>query len=199
MLRTRWQLGIFLAVWILCASCTIRYSYPPPDSPIGPRIFGDIGYQVEIRGRGFPPRTHERNSLFINAVDRALRDAGYHNPIDLSANGATKNPPKLKLIVDVEVLGIFYDYGHAAAPQEWLTGLSFGIIPSWSTRHELKISFRLVDGETSIRELEYFTKTLWINHLIFFPMAIFQLDVSSEYKHQALQLAAATQYFLGIN
>lgn len=184
---------------VMCASCTLIYSHPPPDAPFGHRISGGIGYHVHVHGRGFPPKVSERDTRFVRAVEKALKDSGYHHPVPLPGREViARDFPKVKLMVDIEVLSIYYDYGHASALQEWLTGLSLGIIPSWATRHELKIQFELLDGDVAIRKWEYFPETLWINHLLFFPIAIFQMSLASEFERQAEQLEAATKQFLGI-
>lgn len=187
---------IALAVWVLCVSCTIIYSYSPPKPSIGPRTAEAIGYAVHNHYRDASPRAAERRRLFIGAVKQALEDSGYDNLVLIEDEVATRNA-RLRLVVDVEELSIFYDYGHAAAPQEWLTGLSLGLIPSWATRHELKIMFELFDDETRVRRWEYMTKSLWINHLIFFPIAVLHMDIKSDYRRQAAQLGAATRYFMG--
>lgn len=154
---------------------------------------------MHVHGRGAPPKIFEREARFVKAVEQALKDSGYRDPVLLPKSGVTpQDAPKLKLMVNIERLSIFYDYGHAAAPQEWLTGLSFGIIPSWSTRHELKIVFELFDDDVVIKKWEYLPKNLAINHLIFFPFSIFQMRLSSEFERQARQLEAATKQFLGI-
>jgi len=128
-----------------------------------------------------------------------LRDSGYSDPVFMPDDDRVEqNTSRLKLVVNVEALGIFYDYGHAAAPQEWLTGLTFGAIPSWSTRHQMKMTFELFDGGRSVRRWEYMPEMLWINHLILFPVSIYQIaTLGSDDEHQAAQLSTATRHFMG--
>ena len=70
-------------------------------------------------------------------------------------------------------------------PQEWLTGLSFGLIPSWSTRKgEHAYSFTDKASGTSHR---YTVDAKGYNHLILaplFPIWVFRLDkdIRSVYK-----------------
>jgi hypothetical protein len=192
-------MAVPVAVSAFCSGCTFIYSYPPPKSPVGPGVVGAIAYEVHDRYHDSYPRVHDslRHSLFEDAVKQALHDSGYDDQFPLTEeDAATQNIPRLRLNVDVEVLSTFYDYGHAAAPQEWLTGMSLGLIPSWSTRHALKITFELVDGKTLVRRWENMPKMLWVNHLIFFPIAVFHIDSESDYRRQAAQLAAATRYFV---
>jgi hypothetical protein len=151
----------------------------------------DLSRSASLRG-------FKRYGLFVDAVKQALRDSGYRDPVFLPENDRTDhNTSQLKLIVDVEVLSIFYDYGHAAAPQEWLTGLSFGVIPSWATRHELKLTFELFDGGTSVRQWDYMPESLSINHLLVFPIALFQIATSDD-ERKAAQLTTATKHFMGL-
>ena len=56
---------------------------------------------------------------------------------------------------------------HSALPQEFLTGLSFGLIPSWGTRpNEYKYEF--VNKSESVRHI-YSVDSVSYNHLILFP------------------------------
>lgn len=189
---------IVLAVCGLCLSCTLIHHYKPPDDPPKTSYLpGAITYEIHDRSRSTSLGGFKRYSLFIDAVKQALLDSGYRDPVYLPENdGANNDTTQLKLIVDVEVLSIFYDYGHAAAPQEWLTGLSLGVIPSWATRHELKLTFDLFDDGASVRHWEYMTKSLWINHLLVFPIAIFQMTTSDD-ERKGTQLAVATKHFMG--
>src|SRR6266513_2298832 len=71
----------------------------------------------------------------------------------------------------------------SALPQEWLTGLSFGLIPSWGTRKsENKYSF---NNKSSSKSHSYTVDTKSYNHLILFPVfwiSFFTLDESRVYK-----------------
>jgi hypothetical protein len=60
----------------------------------------------------------------------------------------------------------------SALPQEYLTGLSFGLIPSWGTRYdEYTYTFEKV-GEKKAHS--YYVHSKSYNHLILFP--IFWID-----------------------
>ena len=71
----------------------------------------------------------------------------------------------------------------SALPQEWLTGLSFGLIPSWGTRtSEYNYSF---NNKSSGKSHSYTVDTKSYNHLILFPVFwinVFTLDESRVYK-----------------
>jgi len=74
--------------------------------------------------------------------------------------------------------------GHISAlPQEWLTGLSFGLIPSWGTRpSEYTYSFKHTPTGKSHT---YTVDSKSYNHLILFPVfwiTFFTLDERGVYK-----------------
>lgn len=71
----------------------------------------------------------------------------------------------------------------SALPQEWLTGLSFGLIPSWGTRHnEYSYAFEAV-GVKSVHTYTVDSKSF--NHLVclpFFWTMFFTLDEPKVYE-----------------
>ena len=65
----------------------------------------------------------------------------------------------------------------SALPQEWLTGLSFGLIPSWGKR-PAELSFEFID-KISMSSKTYIIDTISINHISLFPifwLTFFTLD-----------------------
>ena len=56
----------------------------------------------------------------------------------------------------------------SALPQEWLTGLSFGLIPSWGTRPSQYI-YTFEDTKTK-KKHNYYIDQKSYNHLILFPV-----------------------------
>jgi len=71
----------------------------------------------------------------------------------------------------------------SALPQEWLTGLSFGLIPSWGTRRSTYI-YTFKDKPTG-RSHSYSVDSKSFNHLILFPVfwiSFFTMDESRVYK-----------------
>lgn len=71
----------------------------------------------------------------------------------------------------------------SALPQEWLTGLSFGLIPSWGTRKsEYTYAF---DDKSSGKSHSYTVDSKSYNHLVLFPVfwiTFFTLDESRVFK-----------------
>ena len=72
----------------------------------------------------------------------------------------------------------------SALPQEWLTGLSLGLIPSWGTRKsEYTYSFK---EKPTGKSHTYMVDTKSYNHLILFPVfwiSFFTLDENRVYKN----------------
>jgi len=67
----------------------------------------------------------------------------------------------------------------SALPQEWLTGLSFGLIPSWGTRPEqFLFSFKSINTEKSYI---YTVDSKSYNHLILFPIFWVTFFIADEY------------------
>lgn len=72
----------------------------------------------------------------------------------------------------------------SALPQEWLTGLSFGLLPSWGTRPS-EFTFEFEDTETKAKHA-YIVDQKSYNHLILFPffwitfLTLDQTDVFEE-------------------
>ncbi|MFN0118197.1 MAG: hypothetical protein ACKVQC_07920 [Elusimicrobiota bacterium] len=65
------------------------------------------------------------------------------------------------------LISVLYRPFLSALPQEWLTGLSFGLVPSWGTRRgEFVLTFK---NTISDREKKYYIDRPAFNHLIAFP------------------------------
>lgn len=65
------------------------------------------------------------------------------------------------LIVEIQHL-----HKLSALPQEWLTGLSFGLIPSWGTR-PAEARFTFIQGN---EKASYVVDKISVNHLFLFPV-----------------------------
>lgn len=115
------------------------------------------GYCTNTYGISYEHRAEVLNSLknqYIKATNEIFGKKGC-----LSSNVENERDANFK--IKVERLRQL-----SALPQEYLTGLSFGIIPSWGTREgELKYSFI----EESKR-YTYYIDTHAFNHIILFPV-----------------------------
>lgn len=69
-------------------------------------------------------------------------------------------------------------YQLSALPQEWLTGLSLGLIPSWGTRPaEVRFSF-----SQESRTAAYVVDHKTVNHLVLFPVFWITIFLTDEGK-----------------
>jgi hypothetical protein len=93
---------------------------------------------------------------YINSTIEAL------NKLDCSA--------KYSEDADRSILSIYVkrQVQLSALPQEWLTGLSFGLIPSWGTRYSQFIF--TFDNKQSEKTFTYEVDQNSYNHLILFPV-----------------------------
>ena len=96
---------------------------------------------------------------------------------ELGCSTAGQGSPLVVKIEQVQYL--------SALPQEWLTGLSFGLIPSWGTR-PAEAQFTFEHGEKSAVCVVDDTR---INHLVLFPVfwvSFLLVDYEREFR-QALR------------
>ncbi|WP_426115332.1 hypothetical protein [Pseudomonas sp. DSP3-2-2] len=64
-----------------------------------------------------------------------------------------------------------------ACTQEYLTGLSLGLIPSWCTRPELfKFNFTLINKQGFCRQKTYSIGSMTFSHITVIPFAMFNTD-----------------------
>ena len=89
------------------------------------------------------------------ATEETLKDLGCLVTRNAEANGDNT------LLVKVTEQKLL-----SALPQEWLTGLSFGLIPSWGTRPE-QWKFEFQQGEYARK---YVVDDTRFNHIIAFPV-----------------------------
>jgi hypothetical protein len=91
---------------------------------------------------------------------------------------------KLKAGASGETLTVQIEEMHqlSALPQEWLTGLSLGLIPSWGTR-PAEVRFSFSQGS---RRAAYVVDDKRVNHLVLFPvfwLSFFLVDNDREFKN----------------
>lgn len=81
---------------------------------------------------------------------------------DCSAN-YEEDEGKASFIINVKI----FPY-HSALPQEWLTGLSFGLIPSWGTRQK-EYTYAFTNKVESTHQL-YSIDNVSFSHIVLFPV-----------------------------
>lgn len=88
--------------------------------------------------------------------------------------------PNLSIIVDRQLQ-------LSALPQEWLTGLSFGLIPSWGTKYG-QYTFTFTNADTAHTHT-YVVDQRDYNHLVLFPVFWVTFFTANEHRAYANALA----------
>lgn len=126
-------------------SCDFNYSFTMDDY----RKFRTIGNQPN-------PRATEDLDKYIKATQAVFTQKG------CKANNV-EDKDKAEFKIDVLRAPQL-----SALPQEWLTGLSFGVIPSWGTRYgEYKYTFENILLK---KNHTFFVDRPAFNHIILFPV-----------------------------
>lgn len=166
---TRKCLVVFIAA-LLLSSCTvahyqIRNRLSDASQKLGEP--GDIKYSHDIKSGSitntFGIRKTKEDELqklrskYIESTKEVLNKKGY-----AATYVKTEGEANFKVRVE-RLLNI------SALPQEWLTGLSFGLIPSWGTRPSQYI-YTFEDTKTK-KKYTYYIDQKSYNHLILFPVS----------------------------
>lgn len=141
----------------------------------------DITFTLELESSAytntFGANPHEVEALnalkssYIDSTKEAMRDLGCNSIYTddaASANFTIKVKRQIQL---------------SALPQEWLTGLSLGLIPSWGTRYDQFIY--TFENKESKKSFSYEVDQNSYNHLVLFPVfwvTFFTLDEQKIYK-----------------
>jgi hypothetical protein len=113
-------------------------------------------------------RYRELYASFTPFLEAALRRAGFADPV--ASGNPRQTDAGYRIAIHVEETR----WRHYALPQEWLTGLSLGLIPSWGTRQEWSIRFELSHSDAFIAAESYTIQFLTVSHLLLIPAAYFQ-------------------------
>lgn len=147
---------------IIAGKCNIEY-------------FLEISAEQRQRTTGENERAEwaiKAESKYIKSTEKVLNSAG------CSANQASSKE-NANFTINVKISPF-----HGALGQEWLTGLSFGLIPSWGTRsNEYTYTFSNIENGTSH---EYSIDNVSFNHLVLFPVfwvTFFILDETKEFEN----------------
>ncbi|MGH8371333.1 MAG: hypothetical protein ACRETO_01210 [Gammaproteobacteria bacterium] len=170
----------FLSILLLQA-CTIAVNNirdPLPSNGPAPKNPCNIEYSLVIDSAAFTNTLGKDNtedaqiekikSKYINSTNEALQSIGCQSAY-------TNDQKSSDFIISIKRQLYF-----SALPQEWLTGLSFGLIPSWGTRPEQYVySFKnKIDGKSH----SYIVDVKSYNHIILFPVSWITLITADEYR-----------------
>lgn len=154
---------VFFSIAIACSSCASYTSQPTINELVEPKEKENISsFSYEINSPW-------KNSRFGKDAYAATLKA-IPNAQDNSSDLAASTPPTLKI-----QLSEFSSGG--ACSQDYLTGLSLGLIPSWCTRPNLfKFNFTLNKDHRFCRKKTYSISSTSYSHLTMIPFALFNTD-----------------------
>ncbi|AZV26870.1 hypothetical protein CT157_12915 [Pseudomonas syringae] len=152
-----------ICIAILCSGCTSYTSQPTIDEHAGAgkaEIISSYSYEMDT-----PLKVSRFGKDTYAATQKAIPDAK-----DVSARPTNSPPPTLEIKVSEFPFG-------GACGQEYFTGLSFGLIPSWCTRENLfKFDFTLNSDHGFCRKKTYSIGSKSFAHLILVPFALFEAE-----------------------
>lgn len=154
---------VVVSVAMLCSGCTSYATVPTINEHAGTgtqEIISSFSYQIDS------PWKNSR----LGKDAYAQTKSRFPNAQDLSSRPAASSLPALEIKVSEFSLG-------GACTQEYLTGLSFGLIPSWCTRPDLfKFDFILNKDNGFCRQTTYSVSATTVSHLVVIPFALSQPD-----------------------
>ena len=178
------RLAVLLSIVLILQGCTVAY-YKTDDELNSSKAslskgkcnieyFLEISAEMRQRTTGTNERTEwaeKAESKYINSIEKVFSSVG------CSSNQAPAKE-NANFIINVKISPYY-----SALGQEWLTGLSFGLIPSWGTRpNEYTYTFSNLENSASH---EYSIDNVSFNHLVLFPvfwLTFFTLDETKEFE-----------------
>lgn len=170
---------LFLVFFVLLLqACAVHQLQNKIEGPERDPVPCEISYAVTVFSGSYnntlgaratdDKRKMELTAKYIDATEQVLKDRGCNfrqvaQPIDASLR--------------VQVSRVPYT---SALPQEWLTGLSLGLIPSWGTRKSEYIYNFTFEPED--RKRRYTVDTFSVGHLLLLPFGFFTPDEYSVYR-----------------
>jgi hypothetical protein len=154
---------VVVSVAMLCSGCTSYATVPTINEHAGAatqEIISSFSYEIDS------PWKNSRLGKDAYALTKNM----IPNAQDLSSSPTASSRPALDIKISEFSLG-------GACTQEYLTGLSFGLIPSWCTRPDLfKFEFILNKENGVCRQKTYSVNATTVSHLVVIPFALSQPD-----------------------
>jgi hypothetical protein len=152
---------VVVIVAMLCSGCTSYATVPTINEhavTATQEIISSFSYEIDS------PWKNSRLGKDAYALTKSM----FPNAQDHSSGPVASKLPALEIKVSEFSLG-------GACTQEYLTGLSFGLIPSWCTRPDLyKFDFTLNKDNGFCRQRTYSVSATTISHLVMIPFALFE-------------------------
>ncbi|KPG96241.1 hypothetical protein [Pseudomonas sp. RIT-PI-r] len=154
---------VVVSIAMLCSGCTSYATVPTINERAGngtQEIISSFSYEIDS------PWKNSRLGKDAYALTKNM----IPNAQDLSSSPTASSRPALEIKISEFSLG-------GACTQEYLTGLSFGLIPSWCTRPDLfKFEFILNKENGVCRQKTYSVNATTVSHLVVIPFALSQPD-----------------------
>lgn len=181
MTRIIQKLAIICALFVLYGCTVANYQLRDELQESTERSTCDIAFTLELESAAytntFGANPHEVEALnplkssYIDSTKEAMSELGcnsIHTEDAASANFTINVKRQIQL---------------SALPQEWLTGLSLGLIPSWGTRYDQFVY--TFENKVSKKSFSYEVDQNSYNHLVLFPVfwvTFFTADEQKIYK-----------------
>ena len=144
---------------LLCSGCVSYSSKPEISDHTNLKIESSIKtYTLEHQS--------QRSTGWLEKSLREVTAKAIPSAQEISPQTKAENKPDL-------TIRTFEFFTSEACAQEYLTGLSLGLIPSWCTRPILKVQFTLDYGNTPCQANEYLISSTSISHITLMPFAVF--------------------------
>ena len=154
---------VFISSAILCSGCTSYSSQPTIKEHV------NLEEKENISNFSYEINSPWNGSRFGKDAYAATRVA-IPNAQDISTQLAASTLPALEIKISEFSSG-------GACTQDYLTGLSLGLIPSWCTRPNLfKFHFVLNKDQSLCRQQIYSISSTSFSHLLMIPFALFNAN-----------------------
>lgn len=154
---------VVISIAIFCSGCTSYASKPTIMEHVGTEkkeVISSFSYEIDSPWKG---------SRFGKDAYAAAQKI-IPNAQDHSSKPTDSNLPTLEIKISELSSG-------GACAQDYLTGLSLGLIPSWCTRPNLfKFDFTLNKDHSFCRQKTYSISSTSFSHLILIPLSILETD-----------------------
>jgi hypothetical protein len=160
-MKSPWRCAVILVFALMLSSCTISHLQIRNKLSKSPQQYSspcNIKYSVDVTS------SHETKGNRLQKLsDKYVQVTGEV----LSKRGCTAIYVQTRGEADFRVR-VNRSISYGALPQEWLTGLSFGIIPSWGKRTS-QLTYSFEDTRTK-KKHDYHIDQKSFNHLVVLPV-----------------------------
>ncbi|MDA9003978.1 hypothetical protein N9J26_00655 [bacterium] len=174
---------IFLSILLsACSIGTYELRGTLPEAELRSKDFCNITFTLDIQSsqstHSFGNKAHKNNML------KQLKESYLQSTLSTLSRLGCRSKQASRIAESNFSINISRQLQLSALPQEWLTGLSFGLIPSWGTKYG-QYAFTFTH-KNSGHSHSYEVDKKSYNHLILFPVfwvTFFTADEQRAYAH----------------